>query len=150
MNCPPPKSTQAAQKWACDKLNKPVQSSSCSLVHHDQGPSKTLRGEPGVGRSSQVSYCRPLRTWVTHVSWHNGSDGFPLTLITPLFDFVNYADSYFLYLRTGVKWGCDQPLADPATSSWRVQVRCAPLPTYPQLHHRFQPHHVFLHWISEL
>lgn len=42
---------------------------------------------------------------------------FPLTLMTLLFDLVNNANSYFLYLGTGVKWGCDQPCACPRRSS---------------------------------
>lgn len=98
--------------------------------------------DPSGGDSSQVSHCRALRTWVTHVSWHNGRLShrqrrevsklrailfliaacsplffFPLTLMTLLFDLVNYANSYFLYLGTGVKWGCDQPCACPHRSS---------------------------------
>lgn len=141
--------------------------------------------DPSGGDSSQVSHCRALRTWVTHVSWHNGRLSlrqwrevsklrgilfliaarsplfifFPLTLMTLLFDLMNYANSYFLYLGTGWSEVVINPvlvLADPATCSWLVQVHCVPSPTNPprcsapQLHHRFQPHHVFLYWVSTL
>lgn len=66
----------------------------------------------------------PAATWGQQITRHSFFDCgsqpfffFPLTLMTLLFDLVNNANSYFLYLGTGVKWGCDQPCACPRRSS---------------------------------
>lgn len=113
---------------------KAFKSLSCSLVHHDQGHSKNLRG--GELKSSLCVHESLMWADKTAV-WAAGSDVrsanyaafffwlrlaalyffFPLTLMTLLFDLVNNANSYFLYLGTGVKWGCDQPCACPRRSS---------------------------------
>lgn len=178
MKCLPQKSDKAAQKWACDKLNISTQSPSCSLVHHDQGHSKTLRGD-----ISQVSPCWALRTWVTHVSWHNGPLSHwqrrevsklrgilfwlrlaalylsHLALMAPLFELMNDANSVFLCLSTRARWGCDQLYTSLSSHLFLISLGAmhpSASPAYPpwffapQLGHRFQLHHVFLHWVSKL
>lgn len=151
MKCLPRKSDKAAQKWACDKLNISTQSPSCSLVHHDQGHSKTLRGD-----ISQVSHCWALRTWVTHVSWHNGPLShwqrrevsklrgilFLIAARSPLFESFGLNGAVVWAHVSQHGWGevvINSILPYPATCSWLVSVRCTPQPALP-IHPGSSPH----------